>query len=65
MSEELLAEIRELRAQLHSLQQYVQKVANDHEHRLRELEQWRWSLPPTLIAAMVAAVASILSAVLR
>lgn len=34
---------------------------SDHEGRLRRLEQWRYSVPLTVIAALAAAIATFLS----
>lgn len=38
----------------------AQTVA-DHETRLRAVEKWKWSVPPTAIAALIALVEQLLA----
>lgn len=34
-------------------------TSNDHDRRLRSLERWMWSIPPTLLMAIAAVVAAV------
>lgn len=37
------------------VEEKVDKVADDHETRIRSLERWKWGLPVSAVGAAVAA----------
>lgn len=59
MSDVTLAEIGR---KLDGLDAKVSKMLDDHEQRLRKVERWIYSVPPTLVLAMGSIIAAILKA---
>jgi hypothetical protein len=57
--------LAELRTTVEQLKRYMEKVTNDHEHRIRYLERWAWALPPAVIASAISALAALVSALHR
>jgi hypothetical protein len=51
---DVYAEVRALREEMST----VMPAIPDHEKRLRSVEAWKYTLPPTFILALVAAVSS-------
>lgn len=41
----------------------AERIANDHEDRLRALERWKYALPVTALAAVVTGATTIIAAI--
>lgn len=55
LREALEVTIARIEVKLNALMETVNKVSDDHERRIRELEKWRWSMPAGIgIAANLA-----------
>jgi hypothetical protein len=39
----------------------MERVIDDHEHRLRRIEKWMYLLPPTVITAGAAVILAVLN----
>lgn len=54
--------IAEIARTLNRLEGKVDKITDDHELRLRRVERWVYSVPPTLLLASASIVAAIFKA---
>ena len=53
--------LNEIARTLERIEQRLDGIVSDHEARLRSVERWVWSVPPTLIIALASIVAAIVS----
>lgn len=54
--------LAEIGRKLDSLDSKLSKILDDHEIRLRKVERWVYSVPPTLLLAMASIIAAIFKA---
>lgn len=47
------------------LEELTKDRTADHETRIRSLEKWRWSLPPTLVLAVASIAISVAAVFVR
>lgn len=62
------ASVNEIKGQLNALSQdhtATKAGAEDHEERLRKLEQWRYAIPTSFVLAAMAAASSIVLATIK
>lgn len=54
--------LAEIGRTLHKIEAKVDKILDDHELRLRKVERWVYSVPPTLFLAAASIIAAIFKA---
>lgn len=52
----------EIARSLARIEAALNKVADDHEDRIRKIERWTYAVPPTIVLAVASIVASVMGA---